>query len=120
MHGRYEIQICDSYGVENPVHDDCGAIFNFMRPRVNACKKPGEWQTLDIIFRAPTLCANGNVASFAQATVFLNDVLVHNNQYIARERGNAIEYDFQETRGPIMIENKGSAVEYRNIYVINL
>lgn len=121
MHGRYQIQITDSFDVEEPGVLDCGAYFNFMRPRVNACKKAGEWQTLDIIFRAPTLCANGNVSDFARATVIMNDVLIHNNQYFARERGDAaIEYDFQAKRGPVLIENKGAAVEFRNIYAINL
>ena len=120
MHGRYQIQISDSYGVEDPGVFDCGAIYNFMRPRINACKPIGEWQTLNIIFRAPTLRPNGNVSTFARITAFLNDIPIHNNEYFARERGKAIEYDFQDTTGPIMLENKGNGVEFRNIYAIHL
>jgi hypothetical protein len=53
--GRYELQLLDSY--ENPTYPDgqCGALYGQVPPLVNACRKPGEWQSYDVVFTAPRL-----------------------------------------------------------------
>ena len=53
MEGRYEVQILNSYGKKEPGIHDCGAYYDRIPPKVNACKPAGKWQTMDIFFRAP-------------------------------------------------------------------
>ncbi|HEX8201254.1 MAG TPA: DUF1080 domain-containing protein, partial [Isosphaeraceae bacterium] len=57
LQGRYEVQVLDSYGLD-PQNNDCGAIYEVARPRVNACKAPTVWQSYDIDFHAPA-CEDG-------------------------------------------------------------
>lgn len=73
--GCYEVQIIDSY--KNPMKpvQSCGAIYSNCPPLVNASKKPGAWQSFDILFHAPTV-VNGEVQARAKITVFHNGVLV--------------------------------------------
>ena len=51
--GRYEVQVLDSFGVKTLGTGDMGAIYSVAAPKVNACKKPGEWQKFVIDFQAP-------------------------------------------------------------------
>ncbi len=76
LHGKYEIQILDSF--ENPTyaHGSLGGLYNQAPPLVNAARKPGEWQRYDIVFRAPECDAEGKVTRKAVVTVLLNGVLV--------------------------------------------
>jgi Domain of Unknown Function (DUF1080) len=76
LHGKYEIQILDSY--ENPTyaHGSLGGLYGQAAPLVNAARKPGEWQAYDITLRAPECDAEGKVTRKAVVTVFLNGVLV--------------------------------------------
>ncbi len=53
MEGRYEVQILNSYGKKKPDIHDCGAYYDRIPPKVNASKPAGQWQTMDIFFRAP-------------------------------------------------------------------
>ena len=73
--GCYEVQIIDSY--KNPMKpvQSCGAIYSNCPPLVNASKKPGAWQSFDILFHAPTV-VNGEVQARAKITVLHNGVLV--------------------------------------------
>ena len=79
LHGRYEVQINNSYGKKPEAHE-IGALYSQKAALVNASKKVGEWQTYDIIFRAPRFDANNTVMEKPRATVFLNGVLVQNNE----------------------------------------
>jgi hypothetical protein len=76
LHGKYEIQILDSF--ENPTysHGSLGGLYGQAAPLVNAARKPGEWQTYDMVFRAPVCDADGKVKQKASVTVHLNGVLV--------------------------------------------
>ena len=79
LHGKYEIQILDSH--ENPTygHGSLGGLYNQAAPLVNAGRKPGEWQTFDIVFQAPECDATDRrVTQKATVTVILNGVLVQN------------------------------------------
>lgn len=71
LHGRYEIQILDSFGIKKPTHSDLGGVYQRwdderdpkgyegVPPRVNAARAPGEWQTMDIVFRGPRFDEKG-------------------------------------------------------------
>jgi hypothetical protein len=76
LHGKYEIQILDSY--ENPTysHGSLGGLYGQAAPLVNAARKPGEWQMYDMVFHAPECDADGKVTKKASITVLLNRVLV--------------------------------------------
>lgn len=55
IQGFYELQIFDSYNSNNPIYSNgqCGSMYNHYMPLINVCKKVGEWQVFDIIFKAP-------------------------------------------------------------------
>ena len=79
MMGLYEIQILDSY--DNPTYFDgqAAAVYKQRPPLVNACRKPGQWQTYDILFEAPRFDDKGNLVRPAYVTVLQNGVLVQNH-----------------------------------------
>ena len=79
LHGKYEIQIQDSY--ENPTyaHGSLGGLYGQAAPLVNAARKPGEWQTYDMTFHAPECDTAGVVTRKASVTVILNGVLVQDH-----------------------------------------
>ena len=86
---RYELQILDSYGLE-PKNNECGSIYTFKAPDKNACKKPGEWQTYDILFRAARWAdkdGKPEKVQNARITVFQNGVLIHDNVEVPRKTG---------------------------------
>ncbi len=126
IQGRYEIQILDSYGVDIPRANDCGAVYEMHAPLVNACKPPLEWQTFDMYFRAPRAEASGEITEHARVTMLLNDVLIHSNVVIPRPTGNVMRkgIDPDVTKpGPILLQCHGRAgdrVSYRNIWIQHL
>ena len=77
--GRYEIQVLDSYGIEVPGKGDCGAIYNQFAALVNACKPPLEWQTYDVIFRAPRFNDAGEMTENVRVTALQNGLVILNN-----------------------------------------
>ena len=79
LHGKYEIQILDSY--ENPTyaHGSLGGLYGQAAPLVNAARKPGEWQAYDMTFHAPECDGAGVVTRKASVTVILNGVLVQDH-----------------------------------------
>ena len=131
FHGHYEIQIIDSFGKKEPLEgDDCGGIYpkatmkptyhhldKGIGPKVNACKAPGEWQTLQIRFLAPTFDAAGKKktnAKIAKAT--LNGQLLHENQEILYPTGH--RFDQPEMRdGPLMIQGDHGPIAIRTFKV---
>jgi hypothetical protein len=120
LQGRYEIQIMDSFGVAPEAHG-CGSMYSQKAPRVNACKKPGEWQTFDIIFRAPRLNDDGAVTEKARATVFQNGILILNNEDFAGPTGIQYgEFRGEAKTGPIVLQGDHDPVQFRNIWVAPL
>jgi hypothetical protein len=75
----YEIQVLDCYNNKTYVNGQTGSIYKQSIPLANACKKPGEWQTYDIIWTAPRFNADGSLKSPARITAFQNGVLIENN-----------------------------------------
>lgn len=116
---RYEVQILDGY--DNPTYADgtVGAIYGWKPPLVNASRKPGEWQSYDIVFERPRFAADGSVERPAYVTVFLNGVLVQNRQpflgsTIWRDVGR---YEAHADAAPIQLQDHDSPVSFRNIWV---
>ena len=117
--GRYEIQVLDSY--ENPTYPDgqAGAFYGHAAPLVNASRKPGEWQTYDIVFRAPKLGADGKVQE-GWFTVFHNGVLVQDRVPIKGAATTAAPASGIVAKGPLHLQDHGNPVRYRNIWVRRL
>lgn len=120
----YELQVLDSYNNKTYVNGQAGSIYKQGIPLVNANRKPGEWQTYNVVWTAPTFNADGSLKTPAYVTVFFNGVLVQNHfqlqgetLYIGKPFYKA--YD----RAPIKLQAHGDRSEpisYRNIWVREL
>ena len=121
LHGLYEIQIFDSYNEKIYPDGMAGAVYGQTPPLVNVCRKPGEWQSYDILFTAPKF-AEGKLLQPARVTVLHNGVLVQLNQEIYGETGHRIlpEYKQKLTQGPIVLGGHHCPVRFRNIWVRKL
>jgi len=121
MMNTYEIQILDSYINKTYFDGQCASIYKQWPPLVNACRKPGQWQTYDIIFAAPQF-KGGKVAKPAYATVLQNGVLVQNHAEIlgasAWERPPA--YTPHPDKLPLQLQFHGNPVRFRNIWIREL
>ncbi|HXG94771.1 MAG TPA: DUF1080 domain-containing protein [Blastocatellia bacterium] len=115
---RYEVQVLDSYNNKTYYHGQAGAIYNQYAPLVNASRKPGEWQTYDIIFKAPKFDEQGKVTERARVTVLHNGVLIQNNVEIYGNtwHDRAALYI---AHGPasLKLQDHGNHVRYRNIWI---
>ncbi len=130
MNGLYEIQIMDSFGKEKLSGDDCGGIYpraeekpkyrhidDGTPPRVNACKKPGEWQTLDISFRSPRFDRDGKKTAHAKfVKVVLNGQVIHENVEVKYPTG-AAWVQKEVDRGPLLLQCDHGPVAWRNVRV---
>ncbi|NQU24029.1 MAG: DUF1080 domain-containing protein [Candidatus Nealsonbacteria bacterium] len=119
--GLYEIQIFDSH----PVHDEqiypdgqAASIYGQTPPLVNACRKPGQWQSFDIVFTAPEFDGD-KLVSPGVATVCHNGVLVHNHQQITgpMTHRQILPYRGHAAKLPLALQGHGSPVRFRNIWV---
>jgi hypothetical protein len=117
--GRYEVQILDSYENETYFDGQCGAVYKQQPPMVNASRKPGEWQSLDIIFTAPRFDSSGKVESPAFVTVLHNGVLLHNHFELQGSTSyvEAAKYTAHAPKEPIDIQFHGNPVRFRNIWL---
>jgi sugar phosphate isomerase/epimerase len=129
--GRYEIQVYDSYGVEKGQYPgiECGGIyerwdnnrnpkgFEGRSPRVNASRAPGQWQTFDVIFRAPRFDKNGRKISNARfEKVVHNGIMVHADLELTGPT-RASTYNDEKPTGPLMLQGDHGPVAYRNIWL---
>ena len=119
LQGRYEIQVLDSYGIEAPGTGDCGAIYAQHAALVNACRPPLEWQTFDVFFRAPRFDAEGKMLEAARFTVLQNGIVIQNNVQVTGVNYGSPDVDLS-TPGPLILQDHGCAVEYRNIWLVHL
>jgi hypothetical protein len=116
--GRYEVQILGDYG-KTPESHGSAALYSQKASVVNASKKPGEWQTYDIIFRAPRFDAAGQVSEKPRVTVFHNGVLVQNNNEFTGMTGIQYgEYKQMTKTGPLVLQGDHDAVQFRNVWVV--
>ena len=119
--GKYEVQVLDSYDNETYYDGQCAAIYKQHPPLVNACRKPGEWQTYDIIWKAPRF-QDGKLVSPACVTVLQNGVVVQNHFELEGDTpyDRPPAYQPHEDKGPIALQYHGNPVRFRNIWVREL
>ncbi|HKI90436.1 MAG TPA: DUF1080 domain-containing protein [Draconibacterium sp.] len=123
MQGLYELQVLDNYNNRTYRNGQAGSFYKQYAPLVNVCKKPGVWQTYDVIYTAPRYNEDGTFFTPPTATVLQNGVLVQNH---VRLRGpteyiGMPEY-FVEPHGPgsLVLQDHGNPVSYRNIWIREL
>ncbi len=121
----YEIQILDSY--ENITYADgqAGALYGRSKPLVNASRKPGHWQSYDIIFHQPTFDKDGKVLRKATFTVLHNGVLIQDHCVLSGGTGwrgphAATEYRPHPDKLPLQMQDHGNPVRFRNIWIRQL
>jgi hypothetical protein len=120
----YELQVLDSYANKTYVNGMAGSLYKQAIPLANPSRQPGEWQTYDIVWTAPTFTEDGSVKTPAFATVFFNGVLVENHYELKGETlyiGKPVykKYD----RAPIKLQAHGDKSEpdsFRNIWIREL
>ena len=118
MHGRYEIQVLDTFG-QDPFMGGCGAIYSISPPMVNASRPPDTWQTYDIIFRAPRYDDAGALMRAAFVTVLHNGIVIHNNLELPHTTPGGLNSTVVPS-GPLLLQDHGNPVRYRNIWVRKL
>jgi hypothetical protein len=116
VQGRYEVQILDSYGLKSE-KNDCGAIYGVAAPKVNACKAPTVWQTYDIEFSAPKY-ENGKKTEPARMTVHHNGIKIHDAVPIPVDNTTAGLGGEPAAPGPILLQDHGHPVQFRNIWLL--
>jgi hypothetical protein len=124
LQGLYEVQVLDSYNNPTYRQGQAGSLYKQYAPLVNACRKPGEWQTYDIIYTAPRFGNHPDVYfTPPRVTVIHNGVLIQNNVSL---RGPTLyigipEYSIKEHGAePLVLQDHGNPVAYRNIWIREL
>ena len=131
FHGHYEIQIIDTFGQKKELTGDaCGGIYpraelspkyryldKGVPPKVNACKAPGEWQTLDVTFLAPRFDRDGKKTANAKIVkATLNGQVIHEDQELATPTGH--NHTKKEMAvGPLMLQGDHGPVAFQNFKV---
>lgn len=113
---RYELQILNSHGTPEKKYksNDCGSLYKLKKPDHIACKPAGEWQTYDIVFRAARF-KDGNKTENARITVYHNGKLIHDDYSIPRKTGLGKKEG--PAAGPILLQDHGNPVRFRNIWI---
>ncbi|HET8548703.1 MAG TPA: DUF1080 domain-containing protein [Bryobacteraceae bacterium] len=125
LHGRYEIQILDSYRNATYPTGMAGALYGQTPPLVNAARPPGEWQTYDIIFHAPQCSEKGELVREATVTLFSNRVLALDHVGIMASRDACVPGRIEDS-GPLMLQDHSgpglpiTRMQFRNIWLRHL
>jgi hypothetical protein len=119
---RYEVQILDSYDNKTYFDGQCASIYKQTPPMVNACRKPGEWQTYDIIFETPHFTYDGGVKKPGYVTLLHNGVAVLNHFELQGDTNfdRPPSYRKHAEKMPIHLQNHGNPVRFRNIWLREL
>lgn len=120
--GRYEIQVLDSH--ENATYADgqAASIYGEYPPLVNVARRPGEWQTYDIVFEAPVF-RDGTLVRPAYFTVFWNGVLVHLRRPVMGATSATMQphgYAAHDAELPLTLQDHSNPVRYRNVWIRRL
>ena len=119
MGAHYEIQVLDSYNNKTYPEGQCASVYNQRPPMVNACRKPGEWQSYDIIFTAPQFDSESKLQKPGYVTVLHNGVLVQNHTEIRGDTAYDREssYHRHDDKLPLVLMYHGNPVRFRNIWI---
>jgi len=119
----YELQVLDNYNNKTYVNGQAGSIYKQGIPLANPNRKPGEWQTYDVAWTAPTFNTDGSLKTPAYVTVFFNGILVQNHfelkgetLYIGQPTYQGKQYD----TAPIKLQahgDKSEPISFRNIWI---
>jgi hypothetical protein len=134
LHGQYEMQIYDSFGVQPPTEQDEGSLYRFGKPIVNASLPTGQWQVYDIRFIAPRRDASGTIVTPGNVTAWLNGRLVQNELRFTEPRSPYTPYKHGVTdylkgvekhllatgEGPLVLQDHGSPARFRNVWIKRL
>jgi hypothetical protein len=120
--GRYEVQVLDSYEANTYPDGQAAALYGRHPPLVNAARPPGEWQTYDIVFRAPRFDAQGKVLRKARVTVLHNGVLVQDAVELEGPTTHKARppYTAHAPALPIGLQDHQHPVRFRNIWIREL
>ena len=122
--GGYELQVLDNYKNTTYVNGQVGSMYKQAVPLANACKKPGEWQTYDVVWTAPRFNDHGILQSPARVTVFHNGVLVQNNTTLLGDTPYIGQPAYRvHGAAPIKLQahgDKSEPISYRNIWLREL
>jgi hypothetical protein len=120
LQGRYEIQVLDSYQNETYPDGSVGALYGIIAPDKDAQKRavrpPQQWNSYDITFRAPRVDKDGKVTQKGRVTVVLNGVTLIDDGKFDRLTGGAVD-NKMGTPGPLLLQDHGCKVRYRNIWL---
>lgn len=119
LHGRYEVQVLDSFNNETYPDGQCGAVYKQYVPLVNACRPAEQWQTYDIVFHAPKFDGSGKKSAPGRVTVIHNGVLIQDNVELQGPTGGAMGEEEKPT-GPLLLQEHGHLVKYRNVWYRDL
>lgn len=115
--GLYEIQVLDCF--QNPTYADgtTGAIYGQYPPLVNACRRPGEWQTYNIIWEGPVFDGERLVKP-ARVTVALNGIVLHHAAELQgpTQHRQLARYTPHPHEGPLRLQDHGDLVRFRNVW----
>lgn len=121
LQNRYEVQVLDSYQNRTYSNGQAASIYKQSIPLVNACRKPGEWQSYDILFTAPRFNADGMLIAPGRITVIQNGVVVQLNTEIKGTTENiGLPKNAAHGKAPIKLQDHGDLVSYRNIWIREL
>jgi hypothetical protein len=123
--GIYEVQVLDSYDNITYADGQAGALYGRQKPLVNASRKPGEWQSYDIVFHRPIFDESGKVTRRASFTVLHNGVLIQDHTVLSGGTGwmgpnAASEYKAHADKMPFSLQDHGNPVRFRNDWIREL
>jgi hypothetical protein len=112
----YELQVLNSFQNDTFADGSCGSVYGQHPPLVNASRAPGNWQSYDILYKAPIFQKDGSLAEPMRLTVHHNGHLIHNDAWIYGEVGGPYK---AHGKRPLMIQDhKGTGVSFRNLWIV--
>lgn len=123
LQGLFEVQVLDSYNSPTYPDGQCGGLYGQSPPLVNACRKPGEWQTYDIIFQTARFGEDHKLIRPASVTVIQNGLVLHHKQALLGPTGHRILANYDKELpavGPLRLQDHHNPVRFRNIWIRNI